>query len=109
VKRLLVLVLCISAVSWVGAVAQNTKEAPRKAVPDSTFVPHRDIPKNCRQTLEADGSVLVTCDCEACGKPEARDGLNPLPWSCVTSEQGVICGYGLGNAADTEQRGRSRI
>jgi len=100
VKKLLVLVLSISCVSFVGSASSPSVEASSPSVwsgiPDGLVRPHLDIPKNCVQTDQADGSVLVTCDCEACGKPEARDGLNPLPWGCEVEDQTVICGYDVG-------------
>jgi hypothetical protein len=111
VKRtLLVFVLSISCVSFVGAAAQSTTNAPPKPDAHSAFVPHLDIPQNCQKTLEADGSVLMTCDCENCGQPEARDGLYPLPWGCVTRKEGVACSYGEGDVIDTSSsRIKSRI
>lgn len=109
VKRMLLFVLFINCVSLVGAAAQSTtKDAPN---PDSqsAFVPHRDIPRNCQKTQEADGSVLMTCECENCGQPEARDGTDLLPWSCVNREDGRVCGYGVYDVIDKSSRVKSFI
>jgi hypothetical protein len=100
VKKLLILALSISCVSFIGSASSPSVEDPhssiQSAITDGLIRPHLDIPKNCVKTDQADGSVLLTCDCEACGKPEARDGLNPLPWGCEVEEQTVICGYDVG-------------
>jgi hypothetical protein len=100
VKKLLVLVLSISCVSFIGSASppspQDSATPDHSAMLDDTFRPHLDIPTNCIQTQQADGSVLVTCDCENCGHPEARDGLNPLPWGCEVENRTVICGYDVG-------------
>lgn len=108
-KKLLAFVLSISSVSFLGAAPQSaTKDSPK---PDThqAFVPHRDIPKDCRQIFEADGSVLVTCDCENCGQPEAKDGPHPVPWSCAVREEGLSCGYGVGDVIETGSREKSKI
>lgn len=99
-KKLLVLVLSISFVSFFGSAsppsAQDSSTSARSAPREEVFRPHLEIPKNCIQTLQADGSVLVTCDCTNCGHPEARDGLNPLPWGCEVEDHTVVCGYDVG-------------
>jgi hypothetical protein len=115
-KILLVLALFISSVSGFGAAqgfgagAQGGKDDLPKTVPHAVN-PHLDIPKNCQQTLEADDSVLLTCECEACGHTEASDGLNPLPWSCEVRQESLFCGYGGSGSeiVDTRSSGRSRI
>ena len=109
VKRLMLFVLFISCVSLVGAAAQSTtNDAPNPDSP-SAFVPHREIPQNCQKTQEADGSVLLTCECENCGQPEAKDGMNPLPWSCVNREEGRVCDYGVDDVIVKSSRVKSRI
>ena len=108
-KKLLAFVLSISSVSFLGAASQAAPNDPPKPDPNPAFVPHRDIPQNCRQTIQADGSVLLTCDCENCGQPDARDGPNPIPWSCVIRKQGLTCGYGVGDMVDTGSRVKSTI
>jgi hypothetical protein len=115
-KMLLVLALFIGSVSVFGAAqgfgtgTLGGKSDLPKTVPHAVN-PHRDVPKNCQQTLEADDSVLLTCECEACGQPDARDGLNPLPWSCELRQERLFCGYGGSDSAiiDTRSSGRSRI
>lgn len=104
VKMLLRLIWCISSVGlmWVAlgcATRQVPKtEANRGMVPaPAADTPHVDVPKNCQRTPNADGSVLLTCDCEACGHPEPRDGMNPVPWSCTLRGKAVYCGYDNGN------------
>jgi hypothetical protein len=91
VKGLLVMVLCISSVGLIGVTAgcatrQIPKtEAERKVVPaPATTDPRLEIPRNCKQTQNADGSVLMTCDCGACGHPEPRDGMNSYSGKDVT-------------------------
>lgn len=100
-KRLLLVVLTIGFIGFIGvasgcATRQAPKsEAERRVVPGpATVNPHLDVPRNCQQTRNADGSVLMTCECENCGHPEARDGLPPAPWPCVLRDQGLFCGYG---------------
>jgi hypothetical protein len=101
VRRLLLAVLFIGAIGFIGVAAgcatrQVPKpEAERRVLPGpATFNPHLDVPRNCLQTQNVDGSVLMTCECENCGHPEARDGMDPTPWSCVLRDQGLFCGYG---------------
>lgn len=109
VKKLLVFVLFISSAAYVGAAPQSIpKDAPS---PDARASEngHLDIPKNCKQTLEADGSVLMTCECENCGQVEARDGENPLPWACVSREGALHCDYGEPEEYQTGARQKSRI
>jgi hypothetical protein len=100
VKKLLILVLSVSCLAFVGSASPSSEldssTSDRSVVRDGPFRPHLEIPRNCIQTQQADGSVLVTCDCEACGHPEARDGLNPLPWGCELKNQTVTCGYDVG-------------
>jgi hypothetical protein len=116
---LLVLVLSVSSVSLVGAVgpgASGAADDTPKSIPHA-INPHLDIPKNCQQTIEADDSVLLTCECEACGHPEARDGMNPVHRSCDFRKEGLFCSYGDDNsntdtdtdAVDTSGRGRVKI
>lgn len=100
-KLLLALVLSISCAGFAGSAAQRP---PTRASPPPAATirgPHTEIPTNCIKTQEADGSVLVTCDCEDCGHPEARDGLTPLPWSCRVVNHRMVCGYGN---AEIDQR-----
>lgn len=104
VKRLLLVFLCFSSVGLmcvaVGCATRQApkKEAERKVAPAPvTADSHLEIPRNCQRTPNADGSVLLTCECEACGDPEPRDGMSPVPWSCVLRDEGVFCGYNNGN------------
>lgn len=103
-KRLLLVILCISSVALMCiamacATRQSAKtEADRGLVPAPTpDNSHLDIPRNCQQTPNADGSVLLTCECEGCGHPEPSDGMNPVPWSCTLRGNAVYCGYNNGN------------
>jgi hypothetical protein len=109
VKKLLVFVLFIGCASLVSAAAQTTKNDPPS--PDSRAIAtgHLDIPKNCQQTMEEDGSVLVTCECENCGQVEARDGEDPLPWTCVAEQGALHCGYGETEEYQTGGRQKSYI
>lgn len=97
-KRLLLVLLaigCVGVTSGCSTRQVPKSDAEHRVVPGpAIFNPHLDIPRNCRQTENADGSVLTTCECENCGHPEAGDGLNPEPWICVLREQGLFCGYG---------------
>ena len=45
--------------------------------------------------IEPDGSVLLTCECEACGQPDERDGLDPVPWVCKSTDGGLYCSYDI--------------
>lgn len=100
-KRLLLVVFTIGSIGFIGVASgcstrqASKSEAERRVVPGpATINPHLDVPRNCQPTENADGSVLMTCECENCGHPEARDGMIPAPWSCVLREQGLFCGYG---------------
>lgn len=108
-KKLLVFVLLISSVGFLAAAPQPATNDPPNPDTHSAATPHLDIPKNCQQTLEEDGSVLLTCDCENCGHPEARDGPDPVPWSCVSRKEGLTCGYGVGDVVETGSRQKTRI
>jgi hypothetical protein len=92
-QKLLVLVLAISCAGFAGPGPPTSPKESPKPPPQTARGPHTEYPRNCIQTLEADGSILVTCDCEACGHPEARDGLTPLPYSCWVQNNAVTCGY----------------
>lgn len=108
-KKLLVFVLFIGCASYAGAAPQSAANAPPSPDPQASATGHLDIPKNCQQTLEEDGSVLMTCECENCGQPEARDGENPLPWTCVSKEGALTCDYGAGRTYDSGGRKKDVI
>jgi hypothetical protein len=93
VKKLLVLVLFVSCAGFASSGRSPSAQGSPQPPPQTDTGPHTIIPKNCIQTQEADGSVLVTCDCEACGHPEARDGMTPLPYACAQQNNAVTCGY----------------
>lgn len=100
-RRLLLAWFFVGAIGLIGVAAgcatrQVPKpEAERRAIPGpTTFNPHLEVPRNCRPTQNVDGSVLMTCECENCGHPEAGDDMNPAPWSCVLRDQVLFCGYG---------------
>jgi hypothetical protein len=109
VKKLLVFVLFIGCASYVGAAAQSAAEDPPKSDTPAAVTGRLDIPKNCQQTLEADDSVLMTCECPNCGQPDARDGVDPLPWACVAKQGALHCGYGETEEYQTGSRQKSRI
>jgi hypothetical protein len=108
VKKLLVFVLFIGGASYVG-VAQSTAKVP--PLPDTKAMSsgHLEIPKNCHEAPEPDGSVLMTCECEQCGKVEAKDGEVPLPWACVSEQGALHCGYAETGAFETGARKKSKI
>jgi hypothetical protein len=106
---LLGFVLCISSVACFGAAPQSASKDPRTPDPNPALAHHLDIPKNCQQTFEANGSVLLTCECENCGQAEARDGFEPVPWSCVMRKDGVSCGYAIDDPVETGSRAKSKI
>lgn len=108
-KKLLVFVLFVGCASYVGAAPQSTAHDPPLPDPQASLTGHLDVPKNCHQTLGADGSVLMTCECENCGQPEARDGSDPLPWTCANRQGAVHCSYGEPEEYQTGARQRSRI
>lgn len=91
--KLLVFVVAISCAGFAGSARPPSVHESPHPPPQVERGPHLEIPRNCIRTQEADGSVLVTCDCEDCGHPEARDGLTPLPYSCTVQNHTVICGY----------------
>ena len=66
--------------------------------------PHLDIPKNCQNMIQKDGSVLMTCECEACGEPNSSDGLDSVPWTCKSREGGLYCSYDI----DTQSSGEKK-
>jgi hypothetical protein len=107
-KKLLVFVLFIGCASYVG-VAQSTAKVPLSPDAKAMSPGHLEIPKNCQQTLEPDGSVLVTCECEQCGQVEATDGIDPLPWACVSEQGALHCGYAETEAYETGARKKSKI
>jgi hypothetical protein len=109
VKKLLAIALCISSATFLGAAPQSATKDPVDPDPNMTVAPRLDIPKNCQQTTEDDGSVLMTCECKNCGQPEARDGPDPVPWTCVSRKDGVTCGYGLGAADEAGSRAKTKI
>lgn len=85
-KRLRLVTLAIGFICLLGVASGRAtrqaqgSEAERRVPPAPDAIsPHLDVPKNCKQTQNADGSVLTTCDCENCGHPEARDGMHPVP------------------------------
>jgi hypothetical protein len=109
VKKLLVFVLFFGCATYVGAAPQSaTDEAPlpdpRASIPGTL-----EIPKNCQTTLQADGSVLTTCECEQCGQLGARDGVDPLPWACVSRQGAIHCGYDATQEYETGARKKDRI
>jgi hypothetical protein len=110
VKKLLVFVLFAGCASYAGAAPQSaTDKPPLLPDPRPDFTGHLDVPKNCQTMLELDGSVLMTCDCENCGQPEARDGLDPLPWACVSRQGSIRCDYGEAEKNDSGARQKNRI
>jgi hypothetical protein len=109
VKKLLVFVLFVGCASYVGAAPQSAANDPPSPDPQASATGRLEIPKNCQTTLEADGSVLLTCECENCGQPEARDGEDPLPWTCVSRQGTLHCDYGETEEHDTGARRKDRI
>ena len=108
-KKLLVFVLFVGCSICAGAAPQPPANASPSPDPQATQSGHLDIPKNCQSTVEADGSVLMTCECENCGQPEARDGSDPLPWACVSRQGAMHCDYGETEEPPTGAREKDRI
>jgi hypothetical protein len=108
VKKLLIFVLFVACASYVG-VAQSTAEVPSPPDAQAISPGQLEIPKNCQATPEPDGSVLMTCECEQCGQVEARDGVDPLPWACVSEQGALHCGYAETEAYETGARKKSKI
>jgi len=102
VKVLLVLVLALSSVAYgSGPQEQGGAEEPKLGYPVN---PHLEIPKNCRTIDQKDGSVLLTCECEACGEPDSHDGLDSVPWTCKSREGGLYCSYEIDTQTSGERK-----
>lgn len=108
-KKLLVFVLFVGCATYVVAAPQSSGNASPSPDPQASLTGHLDVPKNCQTTVEADGSVLTTCECENCGQPEARDGSDPLPWACVSRQGAMHCDYGEAEEPPTAARQKDRI
>lgn len=110
-KKLLVFVLFVGCATYVAAAPQTATD-DKAPLPDprAALTGRLEIPKNCQTTIEVDGSVLMTCECEHCGQPDAWDGLDPLPaWVCVNRQGAMHCGYGETEESDTGARHKDRI
>lgn len=59
----------------------------------------RETPNNCHKVKSKDGSDLLICDCDDCGKQEAKDGIHPKAYHCEvhpdpeTGKDALFCGY----------------
>jgi hypothetical protein len=109
VKLLLTLVLVLGSVCFAsvcfasGPQAGESGQAQPKV--EQPVNPHLDIPHDCKKTIEADGSVLLTCQCEDCGQPDETDGQNPVPWVCKPADDGLDCNYNI-DPQQSFQRGK---
>ena len=106
-KVLLVLVLALSSVAY-GSGPQGSDTDTPKLQLEQPVPPHLDLPRNCQTTTEKDGSVLLTCECENCGKADSSDGPDPVPWTCKSNEGGLYCSYEI-DTQTTGERKHSRI
>jgi hypothetical protein len=106
--RLLLIVLLAFAGMGYGSGPQ-AKEKPKIQL-EHPVNPHLDIPKNCQTVVEPDNSVILTCECEQCGKigPEDRAQVDPDPWVCKTKDGGLYCNYDL-DTQTAPERWHSRI
>jgi hypothetical protein len=94
VKAVLILVLALSSVAYgSGPQGDGTDKSQLKL--EHPVNPHLDVPRNCRSTIEKDDSVLLTCECEACGKPDSNEGPDPVPWTCKSRDGGLYCSYDI--------------
>ena len=106
-KLLLILVLALSSVAY-GSGPQGSDAGSPKLQLEQPVTPHLDVPQNCQPTIEKDGSMLMTCECENCGQPESSDGLDPVPWACKSREGGLYCTYEIDTQTSGERK-HSRI
>jgi len=93
VRLLLVLVLALSSVGY-GQDQGQGAERPKLQL-EQPVNPHLEIPQNCKTMIQKDDSVLMTCECEACGQPDSHDGTDAVPWTCKSSEGGLYCSYDI--------------
>ena len=104
-KYLLVLVFALSSVLYCSGQQEQGQATERpKLQLEHPVNPHLEIPQNCRTLSQKDGSVLMTCECEACAQPDAHDGPDAVPWTCRTREGGLYCSYEL----DTQSYGERK-
>ena len=104
-RLLLILMLALSAVSYgSGPPEQGQGAGGPKLKLEHPANPHLDIPQNCRTMIQKDGSMLLTCECEACGQPDSHDGLDAVPWTCNPREGGLYCSYEI----DTQTSGEKK-
>ncbi len=101
-RLLLVLVLALSSIGY-GQDQGQGAERPKLQL-EHPVNPHLDIPQNCKTMIQKDGSVLLTCECEACAQPDSHDGLDPVPWTCNAREGGLYCSYEIDTLTSGEKK-----
>ena len=104
-RLLPILVLALSSVAYgLGPPEQGQGADTPKLKLEHPVNPHLDIPTNCRTMIQTDDSVLLTCECEGCGQPNSRDGLDPVPWTCKSREGGLYCSYDIDTQTSGERK-----
>jgi hypothetical protein len=102
-RVLTLIVLAGSLLSFGSAPNNNAGSGARE-----TFNPRLDIPKNCKAVTQPDDSVELTCECPACGKPDAPRAArgNPArdPWTCRSRAGGLYCSYDLDPVTPAERQ-----
>jgi hypothetical protein len=105
VKVLLILVLSLSGFGYGSGPQTNGRPKIQFEHPVN---PHLDIPKNCQKSIGQDDSVVLTCECEACGKADDDEAKDRDPWICQSRNGGLYCSYDL-DTQTSEERRHSRI
>jgi hypothetical protein len=110
-RLLLIILIMLGGVGYGSGPQANDKPRIQLEHPKN---PHLDIPKNCRNTVQADNSILLTCECEACGVAEpqdfaqaeanARAEQDPDQWVCQAKDGGLYCDYNLDTETSPERR-----
>jgi len=107
-RLLLVIFLTLSAIGY----ASGPQAYKPKIQLEHPVNPHLDIPKNCQQQELPGGTVLLTCECEACAQATADDLAGDLrepdQWKCASKDGALYCDYNLDTVTVPERR-HSRI